>query len=177
MPMVDVVIPEGALRPEAEARLMKEMTDILIRAEGFHPTNEVAQSVTFVFLHRSTAIYVGGAPATKPRYRIVPSVAEGKYSDQAVRTLIAEVTEAFARAEGTKLEDIAPRVWIFPTDIPEGRWGARGVVRSIGDIQALIVGEHERELGMEMLAERRRAKAAELIDAVADSLRSNAKPD
>jgi phenylpyruvate tautomerase PptA (4-oxalocrotonate tautomerase family) len=34
MPMIDVTIPEGALKPEAEKRLLKELTDILIRAEG-----------------------------------------------------------------------------------------------------------------------------------------------
>ena len=30
MPMIDALIPEGALKPEAEARLLKELTDILI---------------------------------------------------------------------------------------------------------------------------------------------------
>lgn len=68
---------------------MKEMTDILIRAEGFDPTsNKIAQGVSVAFLHRPAAIYVGGAPATEPRYRIIPSVPEGKYSDEAVRTLV-----------------------------------------------------------------------------------------
>jgi phenylpyruvate tautomerase PptA (4-oxalocrotonate tautomerase family) len=172
MPMIDVIIPEGALEPEAEGRLMKEMTDILIRAEGFDPeTNKGAQSVSVVFLHRPVAVYVAGAPATKPRYRIVPSVPEGKYSDEAVARLVWQLTEAVARAEGGKFEDVAQRVWIFPTEIPEGRWGGRGVVRSVIDIQAMLGGEHERELGKELLAKRRRAKALELIEAAADAAR------
>jgi hypothetical protein len=33
MPMIDVTIPGGALRPDAEERLLKELTDILIRAK------------------------------------------------------------------------------------------------------------------------------------------------
>jgi len=37
MPMIDVTIPEGALRPEAEERLMKDLAVILITAEGFEP--------------------------------------------------------------------------------------------------------------------------------------------
>jgi phenylpyruvate tautomerase PptA (4-oxalocrotonate tautomerase family) len=172
MPMIDVIIPEGALEPEAEGRLMKEMTDILIRAEGFDPeTNKVAQGVSVVFLHRPVAVYVAGTPATKPRYRIIPSVPEGKYSDEAVATLVLQLTVAFARAEGGKFEDVAPRVWIFPTEIPEGRWGGRGVVRSVVDIQALLGGEQERELGKELLAKRRRTKALELIEAAADAAR------
>jgi phenylpyruvate tautomerase PptA (4-oxalocrotonate tautomerase family) len=172
MPMIDVIVPEGALEPDAEAGLMKEMTDILIRAEGFDPeTNQVAQSVSVVFLHRPVAVYVAGAPATKPRYRIIPSVPEGKYSDEAVGSLVWQLTEAFARAEGGKFEDVAPRVWIFPTEIPEGRWGARGVVRSVVEIQAMLGGEQERDLGKELLAKRRRTKAIELIEAAADAAR------
>jgi hypothetical protein len=34
--MIDALIPEHALSPEAETRLLKELTDIiLIRAEGY----------------------------------------------------------------------------------------------------------------------------------------------
>jgi phenylpyruvate tautomerase PptA (4-oxalocrotonate tautomerase family) len=52
MPMIDAVIPEGALKPDAEEQLMKELTDVLLRAEGYDPANETAQSVSVVFLHR-----------------------------------------------------------------------------------------------------------------------------
>lgn len=176
MPMIDAIIPEGALNPEAEGRLMKEMTDILIKAEGFDPvSNKVAQSVSVVFLHRPAAIYVAGALATAPRYRIVPSVPEGKYSDEAIRTLVREITEAFARAEGRSFDDVASRVWIFPNEISEGRWGARGVIRGIADIQAMLAGEHERTIGEQLLATRRRAKALELIDGTADAVRREVK--
>ena len=83
MPMIDVTIPEGALKPEAEERLMRELTDILIAHEGFDVGNKVAQSVSVVFLHRPTAVYVAGRRSPTPRYRIVPSVPEGQYTDAA----------------------------------------------------------------------------------------------
>jgi phenylpyruvate tautomerase PptA (4-oxalocrotonate tautomerase family) len=60
MPMIDATIPAGALSSEAEARLLKELTDILIKQEGFDPANKVAQSVSVVFLHRPAAVFVGG---------------------------------------------------------------------------------------------------------------------
>jgi hypothetical protein len=64
MPMIDVTIPEGALRLDAEKQLLKELTDILIRAEGYTPeTNEVAQNVTWLFLHRPAALYRAGLPS------------------------------------------------------------------------------------------------------------------
>lgn len=49
MPMIDAYIPEGALQPEAEAMLCKSLTDILLRAEGFDPSNPIAQSVSVIF--------------------------------------------------------------------------------------------------------------------------------
>jgi len=77
MPMIDALIPEGALKPEAEARLLKELTDILITHEGFEPGNKVAQSVSVVFLHRPAAVFVGGTRSASPRYRIIPTCRRG----------------------------------------------------------------------------------------------------
>ncbi len=175
MPMIDATIPEGAFTPEVEARLLNEITDILIRAEGFDPSNPVARRLSFLFLHRPAAIYVGGLPATAPRYRITTSVPEGKYTDEAVKTLVREITKAFVRAEGGSFEDVAPRVWIFPTEVPEGRWGGNGMINGIGGIQALINGEAERAVGEEQLATRRRAKALEMIGGLADAVQRGAR--
>jgi phenylpyruvate tautomerase PptA (4-oxalocrotonate tautomerase family) len=72
MPMIDVTIPEGALKPEAEARLLKELTDILITHEGFDVGNKVAQAVSVVFLHRPAAVFVGGERSPFPRSRLFP---------------------------------------------------------------------------------------------------------
>ena len=58
MPMIDALWPEDALTPEAEARLVKELTDILIKAEGYDPANPIAQRVTVFHLHRPAAIYI-----------------------------------------------------------------------------------------------------------------------
>jgi len=40
MPMIDAFIPDGALEPEAEERLLNEITETLLTLEGFEPTNE-----------------------------------------------------------------------------------------------------------------------------------------
>ncbi|HVY43621.1 MAG TPA: Tautomerase enzyme [Hyphomicrobiaceae bacterium] len=171
MPMIDAFIPEGALTPEAEARLLKQLTDILLRAEGFDPSNEIAQSVSVIFVHRPAAVYVGGVQKTLPRYRIIPSVPEGQYSDESRKMLVKEVTEAFVQAEGGAFEDVAPRVWIFPTEVPDGQWGGRGVIRHLPDIQAFIAGEHERTVGEERLARRRRDKALAIFEGAVDAVR------
>lgn len=171
MPMIDVTIPEGALQPEAEARLIKELGDILIGHEGFDPANKVAQGVTVVFLHRPAAVYVAGAPSPTPRYRIVPTVPEGQYTEASRAALVKDVTDAVVRAAGGSFEEVAPQVWVFPTEIPDGQWGSRGVIRPLPNIQAFIAGEHERKVGEARLARRRRVKALELLAGALDAAR------
>ncbi|MDI4238523.1 Tautomerase enzyme [Bradyrhizobium sp. Arg237L] len=171
MPMIDVTIPEGALNSEAEARLIKELGDILIGHEGFDPANEVAQSVTVVFLHRPAAVYVAGQRSASPRYRIVPTVPEGQYTEASRKALVKDITDAIVRADGGTFEDVAPRVWVFPTEVPDGQWGSRGAIRPLPDIQAFIAGEHERKVGEERLARRRRVKALELLAGALDAAR------
>jgi phenylpyruvate tautomerase PptA (4-oxalocrotonate tautomerase family) len=169
MPMIDALIPENALTPEAEQRLLKEMTDILIRAEGYDPSNQNAQRVSVLHLHRPAAVFVGGEPSKFPRYRIIPSAPEGQYTDEARAALVREITGAVARAENTPFKDIAPRVWVFPTEIPDGQWGANGVINRLPDIHAMLVGESERSVGAERVARRRREKARITLEAALDA--------
>jgi phenylpyruvate tautomerase PptA (4-oxalocrotonate tautomerase family) len=176
MPMIDVTIPEGALKPEAEEKLLKEITDILIRAEGFSAGNKVAQGVTWLFLHRPVALYVAGARSHRPHYRIVPTVPEGQYTDATREVLVKEVTDAVVRADGGKFEDVAPRVWVFPTEVPDGQWGGRGGIRRLPDIQAMLgSGEADHQdhhkVGQERLARRRRVKALELLEGALEAAR------
>jgi len=173
MPMIDLTIPEDALDAASEERLIEELGEILIRHEGFDRDNETewrrAQSVTLVFVHRPAAVFVAGARAPKPRYRIVPTVPEGQYTQAARAALVKDVTEAVVRAEGGTFEDIAPRVWVFPSEIEDGCWGSRGVIRRLPEIQAFIAGEDQRRVGEERLARRRRAKAREILEGALDS--------
>jgi phenylpyruvate tautomerase PptA (4-oxalocrotonate tautomerase family) len=169
MPMIDAVIPEGALKPEAEERLLSELTDILLKHEGFDPANQRARNVTVTFLHRPAAVYVAGVRSPLPRYRIVPTVPEGQYTDAARQGLVRDVTEAVVRAEGGKFEEVSPRVWVFPTEVPDGRWGSRGAIQPITNIMAYILGVDERKAeearkeGEARLIRSRRQSAAELL--------------
>jgi phenylpyruvate tautomerase PptA (4-oxalocrotonate tautomerase family) len=169
MPMIDALWPESALTPEAEARLVKELTDILIDAEGYDPRNPKAQAVTVFHLHRPAAVYVGGERANVNRYRIIPSAPEGQYTDETRKALVKAVTEAVARAENRPFEEVSPRVWVFPTEIPDGTWGTRGTIWTLPDIHALLAGEQERGAGAERLARRRREKARITLKAAVDA--------
>lgn len=169
MPMIDALWPDDALTPEAEARLVRDLTDILIKAEGYDPGNPVAQGVTVLHLHRPAAIFVGGERSKAARYRIIPSAPEGQYTDESRRALVKAVTEAVARAESRPFDEVAPRVWVFPTEIPDGTWGSRGAIYMLPDIHALLAGESERSVGVERLARRRREKARIALVAAVDA--------
>ncbi|GIF13455.1 Tautomerase enzyme [Actinoplanes teichomyceticus] len=156
MPMLDVYVPQGALPPEAEAALVDRLTAILIRHEGFDPDDPVTRSVSWAFVHRPVAVHVGGSPADAPRYRVVPSVPEGQLDAAARAAVVAEVTEAVLDAEDGAWPRDPGRVWVFPTEIPEGHWGGRGRITPLATILARLTGDDP---------ERARALAAARIDA------------
>jgi phenylpyruvate tautomerase PptA (4-oxalocrotonate tautomerase family) len=153
--MLDVYIPDGALQPDAEATLLNRITEILVRNEGFDPADPVSRSVSWLWLHRPAAIYVGGEPADAPRYKVVPSVPEGQLDERKRASVIAEVTEAILDAEHGAWPRDASRIWVFPTEIPEGHWGGWGRIRPLATILARLTGgdtERARTLARERIA-------------------------
>jgi phenylpyruvate tautomerase PptA (4-oxalocrotonate tautomerase family) len=158
--MLDAFIPEGALSPEAESALLSELTDILLRNEGADPTNPLVRSIAWVFLHRPAAVYVAGEPAAAPRYRIVATVPEGQFDEERRESMVAEVTAAVLDAEEGAYERDPGRVWVFPTELPDGTWGALGRISTLADIAGFAMGDAEkgRSYAEKRLAERRGAE-------------------
>jgi phenylpyruvate tautomerase PptA (4-oxalocrotonate tautomerase family) len=160
MPMLDAYIPEGALSAEAEKALMARLTDLLLEHEGADPSNETARSIAWVFLHRID-VFVAGAPADEPRYRFVPSVPEGQFNPDRRQAIVEAITEAVLDAEeGSRPRD-PMRVWVFPTEVPDGTWGGGGRIVTLADIAGLVMGDSEkgREYADRTLGERRRETA------------------
>src|SRR2546423_7821665 len=143
MPMLDAYIPEGALSAQAEEKLLARLTDLLLEHEGADPTNETARAIAWVFLHRAD-VYVAGAPADAPRYRFVPSVPEGQFNPERRQAIVEGITEAVLDAEeGSRPRD-PMRVWVFPTEIPDGTWGGGGRIVTLADIAGLVMGDAEK---------------------------------
>ncbi len=110
MPMLDAYIPEGALTPEAERKLLATCTDLLLEHEGARPTNARARSLAWVFVHRHET-YVAGAPAQAPYYKFVCQVPEGQYDEQRRMAVTRAMTQALVEAEGGRWPDPQGRVW------------------------------------------------------------------
>jgi phenylpyruvate tautomerase PptA (4-oxalocrotonate tautomerase family) len=116
MPMVDVYIPEGALLPDVEDRLLEEITDAVIRIETFEPAAERPKSTMWVLLYRPK-IFIGSNIPALPRYRFIVSVPGNQHERR--HAVISAITAAVARAESSTPEDVSPRVWMFPIDVPD----------------------------------------------------------
>jgi phenylpyruvate tautomerase PptA (4-oxalocrotonate tautomerase family) len=168
MPMLDAFIPEGALRPEAEARLVARVTDLLLQHEGVDPTNERGRSLAWVFVHRPT-VFVAGAPASRPRYRLVASVPEGQYDDERRAAVVASMTDAVLDAEEGAHPREPDRVWVLTHEVPDGTWGAGGRVTRLPDIAAFVVGDRVRAAVAEKLTRRHRAAAAAIVAAARET--------
>lgn len=163
MPMLDVHIPDGALDREVEDALIARLTDLLLEHEGADPRNEQARGIAWVWLHRPARTFVAGAPAERPRYKLIPQVPEGQYNDERRAAMVAAVTEAVLDAEEAMGRSRDPMVvWVFPTEIPDGNWGAAGRIFKLGDIAGYVMGSEERgrRYADEVLAERRSAQLA-----------------
>jgi phenylpyruvate tautomerase PptA (4-oxalocrotonate tautomerase family) len=161
MPMLDAYIPEGALTASAEEDLIARLTDILLEHEGADPTNPIARSIAWVFLHRPS-VFVAGRAAGEPRYRIVASVPEGQFDDERRQAIVAAITEAVLDAENGAYERDPMRVWVFPNEIPDGQWGGGGRIVTLADIAGLVLGDAERgrKYAEKRLGERRVGVAA-----------------
>ncbi|MFC0430069.1 Tautomerase enzyme [Kutzneria buriramensis] len=153
MPMLDVHIPDGALTPAAEAELVARLTEILVRHEGFDPTDPATLAVSWVFVHRPAAVYVGGKAADAPRYKVVPSVPEGQLDAEQRAGVVREVTAAILAAENGAWPPDPSRVWVFPTEIPEGHWGGTGRILPLAAILTRLTGNDE-EQARKLAAER-----------------------
>ncbi|GAB3027591.1 tautomerase family protein [Mycobacterium bourgelatii] len=162
MPMLDAYIPEGALSADAEKALISQLTDILLRNEGANPEDPRTREIAWVFLHRPATVFVAGEPATAPRYRIVASVPEGQFDDERRAAIVREVTEAVLAAENGAYPPDPQRVWVFPTEIADGTWGANGRINTLADIVTYVTGDPEvgRKHAERRLAARRPAAVA-----------------
>ena len=165
MPMIDACIPKDALTPVAEQRLLDELTEILLAIEGFEPSSPLARDATWIFVQRPD-VFVAGARPARPSYRFIVSVPEGQFEEASRELVVSEVTAAVARAEGVRVDEVSKRVWVFPLEIQDGSWGARGEIQRLPDILAHLAGEDVRWVGERRLADIRRRRSVALLNLI-----------
>jgi phenylpyruvate tautomerase PptA (4-oxalocrotonate tautomerase family) len=142
--MMDIDLPSGVHDERGERALLAALTDVLIRWEGADPANPRVRSLAWVFVHRGTDVYVAGAPAVAPHYRVRVSVPQGQFDDERRAGMVKAVTDAILDAEGGRYDRDAHRVWVFTIEVPDGTWGAAGTVWRLRDIAGFALNDAER---------------------------------
>ncbi len=142
MPMIDLTLPQGALKPEAKDRLMQELTRSLLKWEGA-PDNPQAASIAWAYVDERPAgdVYVGGVkqPAAAARYRVIVTVPQGALDDQRKAGLVEEVNRLVLAAEGSQPNpQNGLRVWCIIREVPDGNWASLGRIFRIKDIAAFV---------------------------------------
>jgi phenylpyruvate tautomerase PptA (4-oxalocrotonate tautomerase family) len=129
MPLMDVIYPEGALRPDAREELLQTLWAICLRWEGV-PETDATASIAWVYLDERPRdrISVGGGPLSQNIYRAHVRVMAGFMDQERTDGMVREVTEAIAQADGTAGDGTGPRVYCLVEEVPSGTWGVDGTV-------------------------------------------------
>ena len=150
MPMIELAYPEGLLSREERVYAVERLCEALLRHAGA-ADNQRSRALSWQYVHEvpSDAVYVGGAPAGRPLYRVritVPSGTllhgPGAAATTAREKLIGEVTAILLDADGSPTApEEAWRVRVLIAEVPDGFWGGLGVPFSMRDIAAFVDDE------------------------------------
>jgi phenylpyruvate tautomerase PptA (4-oxalocrotonate tautomerase family) len=150
MPMIDLTYPEGALAPQARTDAVDKLAGALLRHEGA-ADNPRSRALSWQFVHEvaDDAVYIGGAPAPVPVYRVRITVpagtllhGPGPVGTAARANLIREVTDIILEAEQRDTQSAdAGRVWVLIDEISDGFWGGVGSPFPMRDIADFVLND------------------------------------
>lgn len=144
MPIFEISYPEGALEPDARAKLMEDLTTALLRAERA-PDTDFFRSVTWGYVYEQPAdsVLAAGRPVQKPTFKIDVTTPEGALSDRRREEFVVEATRLVREAAGISEED-ALRVFVLMHEVAEGSWGAGGHVIRFEQLREAAKAEREK---------------------------------
>jgi phenylpyruvate tautomerase PptA (4-oxalocrotonate tautomerase family) len=122
--MIDVYIPEGTFPIEHHAKVLKQLTDALLKWTDAAEI-PIARDNTMAYLHTLSREYVtaGGKPATYVRVDVkVPEVVLSTIERR--RGFIADATNIVS-ALSVDAHD-AERTWVTISNTADGGWGLGG---------------------------------------------------
>ena len=116
MPMLGCLHPRRRTRtPPPNAGCSPKVTDLLLDHEGADPSNEAAQSIAWIFVHRPE-VYAGGEPAPRPIPLRLPG-ARGPVRRRAAGRRHGGTDQSRGRGRGRRApEPGVPHVGVHPRD-------------------------------------------------------------
>jgi phenylpyruvate tautomerase PptA (4-oxalocrotonate tautomerase family) len=143
MPVIEVSFPEGKLGPEAQQKLVTDLTQILLKWEGLQDSpRALASTLIYLKEFKEGTFAVGGQLQTTAdvgRYRVVVTSPVGTLDDRRKQGMVEEVTRAVLEAEGAPWNDLNRfRVQCLIQEIADGNWGGGGQILRLLDLAALL---------------------------------------
>ncbi len=144
MPIIDIEIPQGALKDNVKHQLPEKLGRIAIEYEGLSGSR-FAQEFTWLYIHELPVTHVAqvSGELPKPIYRVTFTTLETLLDDERKHMLGVDVAKAIYEAEGSKWnpEEAHNRVWTFFNDVRQGDWIAGSLINNIPDLQKRVEKE------------------------------------
>ncbi|MFZ2238513.1 MAG: 4-oxalocrotonate tautomerase [Gordonia amarae] len=133
MPMIQLTVPEGVLRPDTRDALRTTLARTLLHWEGA-PDNTLFRSLAWSHINEVPAGTFGALGDDQPRFRIDVTVPEGALSERRIAGLAEQATRDVAAAAG--IDDLL-RIWVLVHEQAEGTWGAAGNIVRFAELKKL----------------------------------------
>jgi len=145
VPVFEITYPQGALEPDAKARMLDELTTAILHAERA-PDTDFFRGVTWGYVNELPEgnIVAAGRPVEKPTFRLDLTTPEGALSDRRREEFVVEATRIVREAAGIPEEE-ALRVFVMMHEIAEGSWGAAGNVVRFQQLREAAKAQREAE--------------------------------
>ena len=140
MPTITVTAPTGALAGPVRDRVMKRLSDTLLKYEGADLSSARAHDIAWTYYQEVEPgfFYVGGAPSTLPRLKIEVTTPEGQLDD-VTRTQLAQALGRIVTEEAGAAS-AGGHHWVHFLEIVDGHWATAGRIVRRGDIIAAVRG-------------------------------------
>jgi phenylpyruvate tautomerase PptA (4-oxalocrotonate tautomerase family) len=144
VPLLELDTVAGALAPGAQDPLVDGLTGALLAARGV-PDTAASRANAWAHVREhdpAVAAYVGGRPAAggPARHVVRATIVAGGMTDEARTRFVAEATRLVLAAEAPGTDDDPDRVWVLVLEVPDGGWGAGGVITRRADADAILEG-------------------------------------
>ena len=144
MPVFEITYPQGALEPDARAKLLDELTTAILNAERA-PNGDFFRSVTWGYVNELPAgsVVAAGKPVEAPTFKVDLTTPEGALSDRRREEFVVEATRLVREAAGIPEEE-GLRVFVLMHEVAEGSWGAAGQVVRFAELRERALAEREK---------------------------------
>lgn len=141
MPRLELRVPADTLTDEQQSQLTEELTDTMLEVEGASPDNDMARSITWVFIdeYEPEAWTIGGNETTNLAFDATVTVPEGSLDQEGKERMVEAVTDVLSNVDVSNFDLM--KTWVIINEVPDGNWGAAGAIFRYEDIVRSVSGD------------------------------------